>query len=67
MSDEISELEIKCPSCDGRGSFAEGEEPSICPRCEGSGFVPTPAGERILALVRHHSKISAKLRIFSAR
>ena len=44
-------LEEACGACEGSGSFyMEGP----CESCCGSGYVPTEAGEKLLALVRHN-------------
>jgi DnaJ-class molecular chaperone len=48
---ELPVLETVCPACKGIGSFyMEGP----CESCCGSGYVPTEAGEKLLALVRHN-------------
>ena len=68
----LPELEIACPVCNGKKGRATGEEESgfsECFRCEGSGFIPTPLGARILELIHHNSRVqvSAELRVSSAR
>lgn len=65
-----SELEIVCPSCAGVARFNDPESENgftSCPRCDGSGFIPTDLGRKVLALVRHNSKVTSELRVFSAR
>jgi hypothetical protein len=49
-------LETKCPECDGSGGeYAYDEEKWWpCHHCRGAGNVPTPDGERVLALMRHN-------------
>ena len=63
MNAEIPILEEVCPSCKGeKGRYyadaARDDGWSDCPRCKGSGFVPTDAGKRILSLIQHNSKLS---------
>lgn len=70
MSD-IPPLEQKCPDCKGKGNTYNVEEDCVldCKICNGSGFVPTTIGARILDLIRHNSRVtvSAELRVSSAR
>ena len=73
MKDEFTDLETKCPYCNGKGGAhdrdSEREDGWLdCFNCKGSGFVPTEAGVRILALIRHNSrvKISAELTVSGA-
>ena len=47
-------LETKCPDCRGVGGRPEGGEWFRCWDCGGAGYVPTPLGERVLALMRHN-------------
>jgi DnaJ-class molecular chaperone len=51
-------LEVKCRFCNGSGGdVVEGRGTRRrCGICNGSGFVPTAAGESILALMRHNLK-----------
>ena len=66
---EMPDLESKCLHCEGRGGFtAEEGERELCHDCSGSGFKPTPIGERILKLIRHNSRVtvSAELRVSGA-
>lgn len=49
----IEPLEIRCPHCDGRGGWVEVWEWSDCSGCGGAGYIPTPAGERLMAFLRH--------------
>lgn len=44
-------LEIQCNECDGRGGDGAGEE---CLACDGTGYIPTELGEKILSLIRHN-------------
>lgn len=52
-------LEIVCDKCNGDGGeyFHDGES-SYCYKCNGAGYVPTKAGEDILALVLHNLKLT---------
>jgi DnaJ-class molecular chaperone len=54
MSGTDLELEKKCPICEGRGGADTYRGRWECEICNGSGFIPTEQGERILALVSHH-------------
>jgi DnaJ-class molecular chaperone len=40
-----AQLPIKCPLCDGWGTFSYGSK--ICNGCKGKGWVLVPAEERI--------------------
>lgn len=47
-----------CPKCQGYGwidnpSWPDGPESLLCPECDGSRKILTPAGEAIAALCRH--------------
>jgi DnaJ-class molecular chaperone len=53
MDTKDYKLEEKCENCDGSGR-SYGDD---CPGCHGTGYVPTDAGERILALLRHQLHI----------
>ncbi len=73
MSADIHALELEqnCPDCQGRrGEYLRGEEEGwqACSRCNGSGFVPTELGTRVLNLIRHNSRltVSAELRVAGA-
>lgn len=66
----LPDLETVCPVCNGDKGRHTGEEISgwaECWNCEGSGFIPTSLGVKILELVRHNSKveISGELRVCS--
>ena len=68
MSDIIQDLEKPCEWCEGRGKRVDmqsDEGYSECYKCGGSGFIPTEIGARILALMRHNSRVrvNAELRI----
>ena len=63
MNDEIPNLEDKCQECNGSRGNHDPEHGWIdCYKCNGAGFIPTEAGARIIALIRHNSrmKISAQ-------
>jgi len=67
-----NEFEVKCVSCDGKGGWKELQEDGgwcACYSCNGSDFVPTSLGARVLELVRHNSKvdITAELRLSGPR
>lgn len=66
------DLEVSCALCNGRGwhIYVENEEDRTpCYKCNGSGFVPTEAGVRILSLIRHNARltVSAELDVSGAR
>lgn len=58
LRDELSqiELEVKCNSCDGVGRWKEegSGRARVCGRCDGSGYIMTEFGEKILVLIRHN-------------
>ena len=58
LSEQSHTLEDKCPYCYGKGeSIQEGSgRRLLCEMCNGSGYVPTEFGERVLALMRHNFK-----------
>ena len=61
-------LEIVCPECQGHGKFPDETESSgflKCLDCNGVGYIPTALGARILALVRHNTRltVNAELRV----
>lgn len=69
---DLPELERRCEPCEGRGRFTDVEEDEgwyYCQKCNGSGFVPTAVGARILDLIRHNSRvtITAALEVASSR
>jgi DnaJ-class molecular chaperone len=50
-------LESICKTCDGKGGAPPGELDDDfleCPRCKGSGYVPTDIGMAFLELMRHN-------------
>jgi len=49
-----AELETKCDACKGEGTAGESWRPELCESCNGAGFVPTPFGRKLLALVAHN-------------
>lgn len=60
MNNELTELECVCSVCNGNKGSHTGEEESgwsDCYNCNGSGYVPTEAGKRILDLMRHNSRV----------
>ena len=64
-------LELECNRCHGKGEFADSAEPDgalACITCNGSGFVPTEIGARILSLMGHNSRltVSAELHVSGA-
>jgi hypothetical protein len=56
--DQLPALETPCPACETRGGDMGGpygrEEWFRCWECGGAGFLPTPFGQRVLDLMRHH-------------
>ena len=68
MSNLLQELEKPCEWCNGKGVRVDMQSDdgfSECYKCGGSGFIPTHDGAKILALMRHNSrvKVNAELRI----
>ncbi len=59
---ELPELEAVCARCEGKGGEAEmyGTGWCNCLDCDGTGYLPTPLGQRILALVRHNSRLKIR-------
>lgn len=55
---DLPPLESPCERCEGAGGFwsdgGYGDEWRRCHQCHGAGHVPTPFGERVLALMRHN-------------
>lgn len=53
---ETFELETKCTSCLGTGTYWQDSSPDqlVCELCDGAGLVPTEQGEKILELLRHN-------------
>jgi hypothetical protein len=58
MPDELPVLETLCGECEGQGGdWSEGGyggDWRRCWHCNGAGHVPTPFGQRVLALMRHN-------------
>lgn len=56
----IPELEVKCEACNGSGSTyqPEADQYDDCSKCNGSGFMPTAIGARILTLLRHQCRVT---------
>jgi hypothetical protein len=50
----IPDLEEDCLACRGEGSFRGRDGRVRCAVCDGSGYMPTAFGERIVTLMRHH-------------
>ena len=68
MIESLKDLENPCELCSGKGTRVDitSEEGFVeCYKCDGSGYIPTLIGARILALIRHNSrvKVSAELRV----
>jgi len=55
-SDGLPVLEAECKRCKGRGHSLVGEWDRCVP-CEGRGYLPTPAGLRILHLIAHNAAL----------
>lgn len=53
----IPQLEITCQRCKGAGGETERGKWYNCHNCNGAGKVPTKAGKRILALMRHNFRL----------
>jgi DnaJ-class molecular chaperone len=51
-------LEQLCNICKGHGKHHECGHPNLsrCYACDGSGYIPTEFGEKVLALMRHNFK-----------
>jgi hypothetical protein len=51
-------LEIHCEECDGTGGeWWNNGKACYCRKCNGAGYVPTEAGKRVIALMRHNLRI----------
>jgi Tryptophan RNA-binding attenuator protein inhibitory protein len=50
----LPELEQECRACMGSGVCVCDQGRVRCRQCDGAGFLPTEAGERVLALMRHN-------------
>jgi hypothetical protein len=48
MEDGLPLLEEPCPNC-----AATGWHNGVCGRCHGDGYLRTPAGEKVLAVLIH--------------
>ncbi len=56
---DADELESSCETCLGKGGWWEEgryRDWHRCGKCEGSGYLPTDLGKRILSLMRHNFK-----------
>jgi DnaJ-class molecular chaperone len=53
-SQQQNELEIICSECDGNGGETELGKWFPCDKCAGAGYIPTPAGQKVLSLMRHN-------------
>lgn len=52
------ELETTCLCCAGAGGREDHCHGWVnCPDCGGAGYLPTPEGEMVLALIRHNLKL----------
>ena len=49
-------LETTCTRCEGTGGETERGVWQNCYECNGSGYVPTELGQKIVALMRHNIK-----------
>jgi DnaJ-class molecular chaperone len=47
-------LETVCANCHGRGWRRADSGREDCVLCDGSGFMTTEAGDRVLSLLRHN-------------
>ncbi len=54
-SETLPALETICSQCHGTGGWYN-DTWDRCDFCNGAGFIPTPDGERVLALMRHNFK-----------
>ena len=54
LGELLPELETSCPVCGGAGGETERREWTDCYRCNGAGYLPTEAGKRVLALLKHN-------------
>lgn len=54
------DLEAICSACRGGRCLYDSDSDSYpdCKSCNGSGYVPTPVGARILDLVRHNARVT---------
>lgn len=52
-------LEVVCDRCRGEGGYQEYSGWVDCCYCGGAGYIPTDAGEKILALIRHNIKLNS--------
>jgi DnaJ-class molecular chaperone len=50
----IPQLEVECTHCNGSGGEYDSDKWYPCQFCQGAGFLPTPDGQRIIALMRHN-------------
>jgi len=48
----LPELEVVCDHCGGKWSD--------CHRCGGTGYVPTPFGEKVLVLIQRHGRLDSQ-------
>jgi DnaJ-class molecular chaperone len=53
-TDSIPDFERRCEACRGDGSYRGRDGRVRCGICNGSGWVPTEWGEKVLALMRHN-------------
>lgn len=56
----LPELECTCQGCQGEKAFYDSEKDCIvdCETCGGTGLIPTEAGKRVLALIRHNTRLT---------
>jgi DnaJ-class molecular chaperone len=64
--DDVPCLEVVCSDCDGEGGFSDNppHDFTVCSECNGAGYVPTDAGKKVLALMRHNFKPMARMLSF---
>lgn len=67
--DALPDLEVECRHCKGKGDVYDHESGSYtdCEECNGSGFVPTAFGTRVLNLFRHQCRVTSRLSVPSVR
>jgi DnaJ-class molecular chaperone len=50
----LPDLETQCDRCGGDGTIRPRGDTESCPRCDGTGYRLTAAGEVIVALMNRH-------------
>lgn len=64
-SSSFPELEVPCSFCEGKKFFfdetVEHNDGMVpCCKCNGSGFVPTVFGVKVLSLVQHNARLAVR-------